>query len=273
MKRYRIFGWDIDSRSYLIKLYREKAKLTALDKTNYESILQVMKAHFGEFAFEMKVQNLIDISSKPVSIIAYHSKFLEQIRNAFIAGAYYPALTSACALGERILNHLLLNLRDQFKSTPEYKLIHRKQSFDNWDFAINTLTNWNILLPSVSSNYHLLRERRNKSIHFNLDTDLDERQQALDAIILIQLIIGEQFSAFGSQPWFIADIPGEIYLKSSWESNPFIQLVYLPNSVKVGYKHRIESIRPKISILDDFDYEIGDLTDEEFSAKRINAYR
>lgn len=160
MKRYRIFGWDIDSRSYLLKLYREKAELTLLDKANYEGILKGLKAHFGEFAFEIKVQNLLDISSKPVSIIAYHNKFLEQIRNAFIAGDYYPALTGACALGERILNHLLLNLRDQFKSAPEYKTIHRKQSFDNWESTINILTNWKILLPTVSSNYHLLREKK-----------------------------------------------------------------------------------------------------------------
>ena len=62
----------------------------------------------------------------------------------------YPALTGACALGERILNYLILNLRDDFHSTPEYKQVYRKDSFDQWDAPINALASWGVLLPEVA---------------------------------------------------------------------------------------------------------------------------
>ncbi|MBK7883442.1 MAG: hypothetical protein IPJ81_06380 [Chitinophagaceae bacterium] len=267
MKRYRVLSFDMDSRSHLIKFYQDNSE-TIKDKTNYQNILLSLKTQFGEDNFNLKIQDLLDIGSKPHSIIAYHNKFLEQIRSSFIIGAYYPALTGACALGERILNHLLLNLRDNYKNTPEYKLVYRKNSFDNWDTLINTLTSWNILLSNASSNYKILKEKRNASIHFTSETDYKERQQAHEALILIQKIIEEQFTAFGDRPWFITDIPGEIYIKSSWESNPFIQLVYLPNSVLVGYKHEIKTIVPSIVINDEFVYGLNTLTDQEFSTKR-----
>jgi hypothetical protein len=233
-------------------------------------MIKGLKLQFGEQNFETKLQNLYDIGSKPHSVVAYHNKFLQQIRNSFVLGAYYPALVSACALGERILNHLLINLRDKFKNTPEYKNVYNKNSFENWDVAINTLTNWGILLPSVTSNYRLLKKRRNNSIHFKLETEESEKEEALEAITLIQNIIGQQFSGFGDEPWFITDIPGEIYIKSSWESNPFIQLVYLPSSVYVGYKHTIEPSPQGLLIRDDFNYEEGVITDEEFCARKKN---
>ena len=65
---------------------------------------------YGAFDAQTKAQNLKDMGNAPFSILAFHNKFLHQIRDSFILGAYYPALTGACALGERILNHLALNL-------------------------------------------------------------------------------------------------------------------------------------------------------------------
>jgi len=48
-------------------------------------------------------------------VIAYHNSFLRRVRDAFASGNYYPALTAGCALGERILNHLILDLREEFR--------------------------------------------------------------------------------------------------------------------------------------------------------------
>lgn len=56
--------------------------------------------------------------------------------------ADYPALVGACALGERILNHLILDLRGAYAHTPEYKRVHRKDSFDDWRVPIDTLAAW-----------------------------------------------------------------------------------------------------------------------------------
>ena len=86
-------------------------------------------------------------------------------------GAYYPALTAACALGERILTYLMLNLRDDFKAHPQYKRVYRRESFEKWDLAIDTLEVWDVLLPEVVTSFRELRDRRNKAIHFRPEVD------------------------------------------------------------------------------------------------------
>lgn len=263
MKRYRVLSFDFNSTSLLLKEYRAAKSLSEQDKSNLEKIMTGLKGQFGEFNLESKVENLIEIGPKYFSVIAYHNSFLEQVRQAFVIGAYYPALTSACALGERILNQILLGVKDSFKTTPEYKKVGLKEKNDDWERLIEALSNWKILLPNASLNFEKLRKKRHYSLHFNASTDARTREEALESILLIQEIVAEQFSAFGSQPWFITGIPGEIYIKKSWEDNPFIKLVYLPNSILVGYKHEIKSVLPWL-VSDNQAYEDSELTDEKF---------
>lgn len=116
MKRFRIVVFDFDTRSLLLDLYQGREDLTELENNNYQRLLKDLILQFGEDQAELKIRNFIDVQSKPFSIIAYHNIFLNQIRNAFIIGCYYPALIGACTLGERILNHLTINLRDHFKA-------------------------------------------------------------------------------------------------------------------------------------------------------------
>jgi hypothetical protein len=77
-------------------------------------------------------------------------------------------------------------------------------------------------------------------------------------------IIFNQFSAWGTQPWFILDTPGETSIKKDWESKHFIKKIYLPNCLLVGPKHTIESLMPHIIISDNFKYENKIVTDEKF---------
>ena len=185
-------------------------------------------------------------------------------------GGYYPALTGACALGERVLNHLILLLRDDFKLTAEYKRVYNKDSFDKWDVAIETLIAWDVLLPDVAVEFRKLRDRRNDAIHFHLEVDTNDRELALAAIKSLEPILSNQFCAFGPQPWFITDIPGEIYIKKDCEQKPFVRKAYLPNCVAVGPKHTIESVMPWV-VKDDYPYAAKDITDEEFSTYRRKA--
>ena len=106
MKRYRVFGVDFDSRPYILSMeikdeWEEAVK--EVHRNNQEQQRQALLKEFGEYYAEQKKQNFIDLGSKPFSIIAFHNKFLEQVRNSFVVGGYYPALTGACALGERII--------------------------------------------------------------------------------------------------------------------------------------------------------------------------
>lgn len=154
MKRYRVINVDIDSRASMLKIEIQDSwepRVQELHKQNKEKTREELIEEYGSAFAEVKIQNLVDLGDAPFSILAFHNKFLHQIRQAFMIGSYYPALTSACSLGERILNHLLLNLRDFYRSEPNYKKIYRKSSFDNWQLVIGTLEDWQILLPILKS--------------------------------------------------------------------------------------------------------------------------
>lgn len=269
MKRYRVFGFDYDTRAISLEPVQEQwdEQVKTLHEENRKKTIEGLIHQFGDWSSEAKIQNFIDLGTKPFSIMAYHNGFLEQVRNSFVVGSYYPSLTGACALGERILNHLIITLRDYYKTTPEYKRVFKKSSFDNWTLIIDILTKWKILLPEATNKFRELSGKRNKAIHFNIETERNARQLALEAIKLLQQIIANQFSGFGTQPWFFW-VPGECYIKKEWERKPFVKHVYIPNCGYVGYKHRVESVTPQWIVNDKFEYPEGSLTDEEFAELR-----
>ena len=102
------------------------AKIKEQWKASKESIQQGLIAEYGVVNADNKINNFIKLDENPISIIAFHNKFLRQIRSAYVIGSYYPALTGACALGERILNHLIIRLRNHYKSTKEFKIFIEK---------------------------------------------------------------------------------------------------------------------------------------------------
>lgn len=80
-------------------------------------------------------------------------------------------------------------------------------------------------------------------------------------------ILKSQFSSFGNLPWLFIP-PGEAYIKKEWEDSPFIRLVYLPNAVQVGYKHRVVSVLPWRIEDDGGGYVSEEVGDEEFATLR-----
>lgn len=267
MKRYRVSTFDFDSRPLILAMeikeeWEEKVKTQ--HRANKQRVREDYLSEFGPRWSEQKLRNITDLGPKPLSVLAFHNKFLEQIRDAFIVGGYYPALTAACALGERILNHLLLLLRGDFHSTPEYKRVYRKDSFDNWDLPTRTLEAWGVLLPEVSASFRALEAVRHRSIHFDPAADLNDRPLALEAIKHLNDIVSRQFGAFGTQSWFIPGIPGASYIRKSAETQPFIKRVYIPNCHLVGPRHRVGGMGSRFEILDVDDYEDRQITDDEF---------
>ncbi len=155
-------------------------------------------------------------------------------------------------------------MRDDFRSTPEYRKVNRKNSFDNWNLPIDTLSSWGILLLEVVDLFRELKEKRNNAIHFRPDVDKNDRELALQSILCLGDIIAKQFSGFGTQPWFITEVPGESYIKKDWETNIYIQKIYLPNCQLVGPFHKVMSIIPQFSINDAYIYGSLEITDNEF---------
>ena len=272
MKRYRVLSFDFDSRALLLEPAGEHWIQEAKDlhRENQKSIIRELGQEFGTQNLEQKLNSVIELGPKPFSVHAYHNKFLEQVRKSYTCGSYYPALTGACALGERILNHLMLKLRDFHKSSPAYKKIFRKKSFDNWPDAIDALEEWEELLPDAADKFRVLNGKRNSAIHFNPETDHNDQELALDAIHLLQDIVRIQFS-FGTQPWFFC-FDGEIYLKQEWESKPFVQVVIIPYAHLVGPRHRMELKGSTFYSIDEDAYEDSIISDEEFAdLRRENA--
>lgn len=103
-----MFSFDFDSRAHCLEPVQDQwdEKVKELHIKNREETIRELAKQYGEWGLEAKVKNFQDLKFKPFSVAAFHNKFLEQIRNSYVIGGYYPALTGACALGERILNHL-----------------------------------------------------------------------------------------------------------------------------------------------------------------------
>lgn len=274
LKRYKVIRFQFDGRAAVLNQkisddWETSVKDNWLD--NKRKIKEEIIAEFGAINCFRKIQDFSDIDSDQPSLIAFHNQFMKQIANAYSFGAYYPALTGASSLGERILNHLVLKLREYFKATPEYQKVYRKNSFDNWDLAINTLESWDVLLPEAVATFRELKTVRNHSIHFNPETDENYKETALNSILLLKKIIRQQFSGFGAQPWYIAGTMGACYVRESFEDVPFVKEVVLPNCVKVGHLHSIERVGHQFQIIDEENYADISVTDERFKELVNNA--
>ena len=269
MKRYMIVYESFDTRSNFLKInidsnWPEEVKENF--KNNQHKVVDSLIAEYGQTNFDQKYKNFLDIGAESTSVISYHNIFFRECKSAFVIGSYYPALTGACALGERILNHLVLNLRDYFKNTVSYKKVHNKDSFDNWDLAIETLVEWDILVEGVPQLFKDLLEIRNASIHFGSNLENDSRVPSLAALTLIKNIILEQFGSRpgGNRNWFIIDAPGYSFIKKECEELPFIKEFYIPSAILLGPYHRIDTNDNTHRFYDKEIYEDREISDEEF---------
>lgn len=268
MKRYRILTYDFDTRARILSMPIEESwepQVKEVCTRSKQQIIEGLLCEYGPLAGDQKIRNFIDFGALPFSIISFHNRFLRQVRNAFVVGSYYPALTGTCALGERILNHLVLRLRDDFKSTAEYKKVHRKASFDDWDLAIDTLESWGVLLPEAAGTYRQLRDLRHRSLHFQPEVEKNDRDLALEAIRQLSTIVEIQFSGLGPRPWIIPGTRGGVsFVKKSAEGSPFVAKVVLPNCRSVGPFHSLDGGPDNWVVRDEHTYEEREITDDEF---------
>lgn len=258
MKRYRVLLYDFDARATtLLQEIKEdwEPRVKELWLQNKTQIQEELLTEYGPWGGFQKIKDFTDLGPAPFSIIAFHNKFLRQVRSAFVIGAYYPSLTGACALGERVLNQLILHLREDYRDTPEYKRVYGKESFDNWDLGIDTLESWHALLSHVVNEFRKLRDIRHRAIHFNPQTDQNDRNLALEAIQTLSNIISGQFAGFGPLPWYIPNTKGAAFLKRDSEDIPFVKRVVIPNCRLVGYLHTLELKGNTWIVHDAHDYE------------------
>ena len=268
MKRYRVLTFDFDTRANVLGLMISEGwepHIQEMWRQNQEALRQQLIVQFGVHDATSKLQNFIALGAAPFSVVAFHNDFYRQARSAFITGSYYPSLTGVCALGERVLNHLILTLREDFRGTPEYQRVHRKDSFDNWDLAITTLENWGVLRTQTVVLFRKLRDLRHRTLHFNPATERGTREIALDALRLFHEIVEEQFSAFGDRPWYIPNDTGISFVRRTAESDAFVARVILPSCTRVGPCHTLQhSEDGNWAALDPIDYPECEVSDDKF---------
>jgi hypothetical protein len=271
-RRYHPFSFDFDSTPLSLaepqEHWGEQVKKQHIE--NRAKQRKRLENEYGTRHIQTVLKNAFDLGSKSMSMLAYHNQLHEQARRSFVAGNYYPALVAACALGERILNHLILDLRDSFKASEHFKHVSRKESFDDWPFAVTVLSDWNVLADGVGKEFRALGALRNDSIHFNPETYQSLRDDALAALRRLDGILAKQFGFFGRQPWFIENTPGAQFIKRDYETHAFVRAYLIPRSGFIGPLYGMEfSPEGHWVHLDYRDYGDAQLSDDDFA----NAYR
>jgi hypothetical protein len=222
---------------------------------------------YGELDALNKASRYLEFDPPNFCIISEYLDLLHAVADAYVHGDAYPALTGACSLGERIFNILILRLRKYYTTHSSYRDIHNKDSFQDWEKAIDILSSWGIIDNEVEKKYRELAILRNQSIHFgNIQ---DTGSLALAALKTVMLITDK---LFGLKRNIYFWCPGEIYVKKEYEDDPFVKEFIIPKCVLVGFKHEVEGSAGEngldMKYIDDNNYPNEQISDTEFRKYR-----
>ena len=102
-RRHLSYTLDFDTRSYLFKDSGKhwSPEARRLHQENQERVRQELGAEFGRDHLDKKVDNFVAIGTEATfSVLAYHNKFFDHVRRAFVIGAYYPPWSVRARLGK-----------------------------------------------------------------------------------------------------------------------------------------------------------------------------
>ena len=225
---YRVFDFDFDTRVNAIKSLRESGQ------TDRETeIVNELKNEWGVVDFDRKLERFLTLDLAFAGIPEEYYTLIQSVVSAYCCGYFYPAMTSAGALGERILNRLIIRLRDYFKSSIHYKSIYRKNSFEQWDNPVKILNDWGIISNEVAYLFLELKQFRNDSIHYNEGYDFEKNSH--NSVKILAKIIEKQFDYTKRRDLFWTFVvPGEIWLRSNVKNDPFVKEFILPHCLLLG---------------------------------------
>lgn len=254
------------------------AEIIAQHEENRRRVRRMLIHEFGNAEHQRKIDDYGALGPAPWSVIDRHNVFMRQVRDSFAFGAYYPALVGACALGERLLNELVIRLRSAYSSHPATVKVATQRTLTDWVLCIEALFGWGVLDDLLATKFNNLRKFRNRSVHYGKHlTGSDAREDALHAVLLIQEIIEALFRPHGGPPRFIAGTTGHTFLSRAAESEPFIREFLLPAFILVSPNFEMQYNVDKgwFDVFDDHKYqdEFLTLTDEEFAEHRRSPRR
>lgn len=235
-------------------------------RRNQASVREELVHQFGAEGYEQKIENFVDLGAAPWSVVALHNVYLRQIRVAFVGMNYYPALLGACGLGERILNQLVLTLREDFIGHEATRNVALKKSFDDWRVCIETLEAWDVFTSETAQSFKSLMKQRHAAVHYRSELDAgDARAAALQSVQLLCGVIEAIFAPIASRPYYFEGPIGRSFVRLASENEPFVKRFILPACVLIGPKFRFVPNGFDLKIHDDPDYGSDTpITDEEF---------
>jgi hypothetical protein len=254
MKRYRWTKFFIDTERNLVR-----NPAGARDPRIISGTVAGVTYKHGLLDIQDKYDRWLSLSPPSLCVPIEWHDLLREVESAYVHGDYYPALTSACCLGERILNHLIIGLRGYFASSPRYKEVAGKDTFQDWNKLIDILLDWNVLNNDLAQQFKELLNLRNPAVHFG---DLADRQkkagQAVNAVYSVTSAM------FGTKSGHFFVCEGELYVPKDKVEEPLVKEFIVPHCFLLGYKHRVESRDGKLTVVDDETYQDIQLTDDEF---------
>jgi hypothetical protein len=251
-RRYRLVSFQVDGRRGIHGAQVAKS-LADDDQKRLEDT-------FGSRDFEAKFRRWKNIAYPPIGLIDEYPEKIEQIINTYSMGYAYPAVTSSCCLAERILNRLVLRCRDHFKAHPEYRRIYRNQSFDDWGRMLGLIEDWQLISAKAMGHFRTLMPIRHQTIHYNDAYDFEAVAEAV-----INDLIGAISEIFGvmnrSDIYLLFNVPGEVWLRSQAESQPFVKEFVIPHCYRA---HAVHDIDLASRLITERLGRVGPLTDGEF---------
>ena len=258
MKRYRWVKFFIDTERNLV---RRRAR--ASNSRTVSGAVADVTYRYGLLDIQDKYDRWLSLSPPSLCIPVEWHELLREAESAYIHGDYYPALTSACCLGERILNHLIIGLRGYFTGSPHYKEVARKDSFQDWNRLIGILSDWRVLNDDLAQQFEELLKLRNPAVHFgSLEDHQNKASQAVNGVYLVT----SKMFGMDSGHFFVCE--GELYISKDKVEEPLVKEFIVPHCCLLGYKHRVEDRNGKPTIVDDEPYPDIQLTDQEFAEFR-----
>lgn len=280
-RRYLAHAISFDTRAHILsdEINPEwEPEIIAQHEENRRRVRMALIHEFGNAEHERKIGDYSALGPAPWSVVDRHNLFMRQIRDSFALGAYYPALVGSCALGERLLNELVIRLRSAYSSHPATAKVATQTTLTGWVLCIVALVEWGVVDDALATKFNNLRRFRNRSIHYGTHlAGSDARDDALHAVLLIQEIVEMLFKPHGGPPRFIAGTTGHTFLTLTAEDEPFIREFIVPASVLLSpnFEMQYNVVRGWFDVFDDDAYqeEFPVLTDEEFADHRRSPRR
>lgn len=270
-RRFTPVNYHFDTRALLLATIVDdewEPRIKTQWRHNQASVREGLIHQFGAGSYEQKIRDFTSLGAAPWSVDALHNVYLAQVRAAFAEGAYYPSLLGACGLGERILNQLVLTLRNDYGAAEATRLVADKQSFDDWRVCIKVLRAWDVFTDEVGREFTSLMKQRHRAVHYRPELDTgDAREAALEAVLMLGNLIDELFAPIGQHPYYFAGPIGRSFVRLDAEREPFVKRFILPACVLVSPIFRFVQAGGGFDVYDDPDYGVGrePLTDEQFA--------